>query len=166
MLTLFLPKHAPHAEPQTPRRMPTGWHYHSDEVGSDALEDNRDTPREATLCVVCLATPRAGTPLIFSPLPLLQALIVATIQVDIDESFVKQNKKRISRWQSGLITSAVTTQVPDLLARPSRAARHHPLHEHLTPRSACRCDSTPKLMGEGEGSRRSKATGEWVPTRM
>ena len=33
-----------------------------------------------------------------------QAPIVATIQVDIDESLLKQNKKRISRRQSGLIT--------------------------------------------------------------
>ncbi|KAN0131166.1 hypothetical protein V8E53_011058 [Lactarius tabidus] len=38
------------------------------------------------------------------PHPLLQAPIVATIQVDIDESLLKQNKKRISRQQSGFIT--------------------------------------------------------------
>ena len=39
-----------------------------------------------------------------SPPPqLLQAPIVATIQVDIDESLLKSNKKRISRRQSGLI---------------------------------------------------------------
>ncbi|KAN0131155.1 hypothetical protein V8E53_011047 [Lactarius tabidus] len=35
---------------------------------------------------------------------LLQAPIVATIQADIDESLLKQNKKRISQRQSGLIT--------------------------------------------------------------
>jgi hypothetical protein len=39
-----------------------------------------------------------------SPPPHLQAPIVATIRVDIDESLLKQNKKRISRRQSGLIT--------------------------------------------------------------
>jgi hypothetical protein len=39
-----------------------------------------------------------------SPPPILQAPIDATIQVDIDESLLKQNKKHISRRQSGLIT--------------------------------------------------------------
>ncbi|KAF8267192.1 hypothetical protein EI94DRAFT_1802042 [Lactarius quietus] len=36
--------------------------------------------------------------------PLLQAPIVATIQVNIDKSLLKQGKKRISRRQSSLIT--------------------------------------------------------------
>ena len=47
----------------------------------------------------------------FLPPTFLQAPIVATIQVDIDESLLEQNKKRISQRQSGLITigSGTTT---------------------------------------------------------
>jgi hypothetical protein len=73
------------------------------EEDEDVLEDyrfqkpnTRDMPQEAALYAVCLATPRVGTPLVVPP-SLLQAPIVATIQVDIDESLLKQNKKRMSR---------------------------------------------------------------------
>jgi hypothetical protein len=57
----------------------------------------RDTPQEAALYVVCLATPCAARPRVSLPpvYPILQAPIVATIQVNIDESLLKQNEERI-----------------------------------------------------------------------
>ena len=78
------PDASPHANwPAQPPRFP--------EISGedeDVLEENRcqshHTPREAALYVECLATPRAGT-----PFPLPQAPIVATTQVDIDESLLK-----------------------------------------------------------------------------
>ena len=81
-----------------------------DEVGSDALEDDRcQSPTPVTRRKKPRSTPSASHPHVLarqsSPTPpVLQAPIVATIQVDIDESLLKQNKKRISRRQSGLIT--------------------------------------------------------------
>ncbi|KAF8264664.1 hypothetical protein EI94DRAFT_1779516 [Lactarius quietus] len=79
-------------------------------AGSDVLEDDRcqsptpvtrrKKPRSTTSSVHTHVLARQSSP---TP-PLLQAPIVATIQVDIDESLLKQGKKRISRRQSGLIT--------------------------------------------------------------
>ena len=65
------------------------------------------TPQEATLYVdVRLATPRA---------------------VDIDELLLKQNRKCISRRQSGLLLSAAATRARVLLlVRPPRAVRAPP----------------------------------------
>ena len=45
----------------------------------------RHTPQEAVFYVDCIATPRACTALPFPP-AVVQAPIVATIQVDIDRS--------------------------------------------------------------------------------
>ena len=63
----------------------------------------RHMPQEAAFHVDCIAAPRAGTTLPFPP-AVLQAPIVATIQVDIGQSLLKQNKKRISQRQRGRIT--------------------------------------------------------------
>jgi hypothetical protein len=83
--------------------------FEEDEAGSDALEDGRaqspspvtrrKKPR-STSSPHMLARTSSPTP------PVLPAPIIATIQVDIGESFLKQTKKRISRRQSGLITVA------------------------------------------------------------
>jgi hypothetical protein len=83
--------------------------FEEDEAGSDALEDDRaqsptpitrrKKPRSTTSSLPhMLARPSSPTP------PGLPAPIIATIQVDINESLLKQSKKRISRRQSGLIS--------------------------------------------------------------
>jgi hypothetical protein len=80
------------------------------EEDEDAPEDNRcQSPTPVTRRKKPRSTSSASQPHVLarpssSPPPFLQAPIVATIQVDIDESLLKQNKKRISRRQSGLIT--------------------------------------------------------------
>ena len=81
---------------------------------------------EASLYVdVRLATPRAGTPHPF-PSHTPTRSDMATIQVDIEELLLKQNKKRISRRQSGLSLSATATRARALLVRPPRAVRAPP----------------------------------------
>ncbi|KAH9053746.1 hypothetical protein EDB87DRAFT_1780383 [Lactarius vividus] len=84
--------------------------FEEDEAGSDALEEDRPQsptpvtrrkkPRSAssTSHPHLLVRPSSPTP------PTLPSPIVATIQVDINESLLKQTKKRISRRQSGLIS--------------------------------------------------------------
>ena len=90
--------------------------FEEDEARSDASEDDRcQSPTPVTRRKKPRSTPSVSHPTHVlarqsSPPPqLLQAPIVATIQVDIDESLLKLNKKRISRRQSGLInvTNAV-----------------------------------------------------------
>ena len=103
--------------------MPTDWRaprfaeiFKEDEAGSDAPEDDRCqsptlvTRRKKLRSISSVSHPTHVLTRQSSPPPqLLQAPIVATIQVDIDESLLKSNKKRISRRQSGLInvTNAV-----------------------------------------------------------
>jgi len=83
--------------------------FEEDEAGSDALEEDgsqsptpvtrRRKPRSTSSSRPHLPTPTV--PLL--PPQNLPAPIVATIQVDINESLLKQGKRRISRRQSGLI---------------------------------------------------------------
>jgi hypothetical protein len=83
--------------------------FEEDEAGSDALEEDgsqsptpvtrRKKPRSTSSSRPLLPTPTV--PLL--PPKNLPAPIVATIQVDINESLLKQGKRRISRRQSGLI---------------------------------------------------------------
>jgi hypothetical protein len=81
--------------------------FEEDEAGSDALaEDGSQSPTP----VMRRKKPRSASSSSHSAAPAptvsLQTLpppIVATIQVDISESLLKQGKKRISRRQSGLI---------------------------------------------------------------
>ncbi|KAH9069341.1 hypothetical protein EDB83DRAFT_2374595 [Lactarius deliciosus] len=84
--------------------------FEEDEAGSDAPEEvrpqsptpvtRRKKPRSTSSSSHphLLARPSSPTP------PALPPPIVATIQVDINESLLKQTKKRISRRQSGLIS--------------------------------------------------------------
>ncbi|KAI0294664.1 hypothetical protein B0F90DRAFT_1755372 [Multifurca ochricompacta] len=88
--------------------------FEEDEAGSDALEEDgsqsptpvlrRKKPRSTSSSSSRLpVSARATSP---PSVPTLPMPIVATIQVDIDESILKQGKKRISRRQSGLINVA------------------------------------------------------------
>ena len=78
-----------------------------DEAGSDALaEDGSQSPtpiirRKKSRSTSSSSRAPAPAPTVFPPT--LPPPIVATIQVDINESLLKQGKKRISRRQSGLI---------------------------------------------------------------
>ncbi|KAI0261795.1 hypothetical protein BC834DRAFT_894867 [Gloeopeniophorella convolvens] len=79
-----------------------------DEAGSDVVEEDRaqsPTPvaRRKKVRTTSSSSRLSNPPRVSSPPPALAAPIVATIQVDIDESLLKQGKKRISRRQSGLI---------------------------------------------------------------
>ncbi|KAI9453898.1 hypothetical protein BJY52DRAFT_1205372 [Lactarius psammicola] len=84
--------------------------FEEDEAGSDALEEDRpQSPTPVTRRKKPRSTSSSSHPHVLtrpsSPTPpVLTPLIAATIQVDIDESLLKQNKKRISRRQSGLIS--------------------------------------------------------------
>ena len=81
--------------------------FEEDEAGSDALaEDGSQSPtpvmrRKKSRSTSSSSRAPAPAPTV-SP-PTLPPPIVATIQVDINESLLKQGKKRISRRQSGLI---------------------------------------------------------------
>ena len=81
-----------------------------DEAGSDALEDDRcQSPTPISRRKKPRSTSSSSHPHVLArpsspPPPILPPPIVATIQVDIDESFLKQTKKRMSRRQSGLIS--------------------------------------------------------------
>jgi hypothetical protein len=98
------------------------------------------------------------------PPPSPTAPIIATIQVDINESLLKQSKKRISWRQSGLISrSAAETRVL-VLARPG-VVRPPLLREHPAPRSARRCGAMLGLQRKKKSMRRSTDTGQRMPTR-
>ena len=81
--------------------------FEEDEAGSDALAEGGSqspTPvmrRKKSRSTSSSSRAPAPAPTV-SP-PTLSPPIVATIQVDINESLLKQGKKRISRRQSGLI---------------------------------------------------------------
>jgi hypothetical protein len=81
--------------------------FEEDEAGSDALaEDGSQSPTPVMRRKKSRSTPsssRAPAPARTVSPPTLPPPIVATIQVDINESLLKQGKKRISRRQSGLI---------------------------------------------------------------
>lgn len=81
--------------------------FEEDEAGSDApAEDGSQSPTPVMRRKKPRSTSSSSRPPVPSPTvspPMLPLPIVATIQVDINESFIKQGKKRISRRQSGLI---------------------------------------------------------------
>ena len=81
--------------------------FEEDEAGSDALaEDGSQSPTPVMRRKKSHSTSsssRAPAPVPTVSHPTLPPPIVATIQVDINESLLKQGKKRISRRQSGLI---------------------------------------------------------------
>ncbi|KAI0255177.1 hypothetical protein BJV78DRAFT_1358803 [Lactifluus subvellereus] len=110
-----IPGISPHANRLArPPRVPEI--FEEDEAGSDALgEDRSHSPTPITRrkkprtisSSSCPLTPALAA----SPLhrPALAVPIVATIQVDIDESLLRHGTKRISRRQSGLINVASST---------------------------------------------------------
>jgi hypothetical protein len=83
--------------------------FEEDEAGSDAHDEDgsqsptlvirRKKPRSTSSSRPQLPAPTVPHP----PPPIHPPPIIATIQVDINESLLKQGKKRISRRQSGLI---------------------------------------------------------------
>jgi hypothetical protein len=144
----------------------------------EICEEDEDAPKDNNRCqsptpVTRRKKPRSTSsasqhhvlarPSSFPP-PLLQVPIVATIQVDIDESLLRQNKKRIS-WPV-LSRSVAATQALDLLAPPPRAARHPLPCEHLAPCSARRYGGTLDLQKRKKSTQRSTDTGELVWTMM
>jgi len=144
--------------------------FEEDEAGSDALEDDRaQSPSPVTRCKKprstssphMLARPSSPTP------PVLPVPIIATIQVDIGESFPKQSEKRISRRQSGLITVAnsVGSGNSSSGSSSSRGRAASPLREHLAPRSARRCGAMPGLQRKKKSMRPSMDTDQLKPTR-
>ena len=152
--------------------MPTSWHDHHDflrysketKMHLKRIPVNaRHTPQEVALYIDCLTTPRAGTPLLPTP-AVLQATIVVTIRVDIHESLLKQNKKRISWWLRGLITvgSGNLSSSPTSSLTKSRITS--PLREHLSPRSARRHGAQLGLRKREKNMRRSMDPGKWMST--
>ena len=100
------PSASPHANRLArPPRVPEI--FEEDEAGSDALvEDGSQSPTPVMRRKKSRSTPsssRAPAPAPIVSLATSPPPIVATIQVDINESLLKQGKKRISRRQSGLI---------------------------------------------------------------
>jgi hypothetical protein len=81
--------------------------FEEDEAGSDApAEDGSQSPTPVMRRKKSRSTSsssRASAPALTVSPPTIPPPIVATIQVDINESLLKQGKKRISRRQSGLI---------------------------------------------------------------
>ena len=83
--------------------------FEEDEAGSDALaEDGSQSPtpvvrRKKSRSTSSSSSSRAPAPAVVVSPPTLPPPIIATIQVDINESLLKPGKKRISRRQSGLI---------------------------------------------------------------
>lgn len=81
--------------------------FEEDEAGSDApAEDGSQSPTPVMRRKKSRSTSsssRAPAPALTVSPPMIPPPIVATIQVDINESLLKQGKKRISRRQSGLI---------------------------------------------------------------
>ena len=119
----------------------------------DIFEEDADAPRDNNRCQCParhkrpLPTPTSASRphVLVRPIPspptLLQASIVATIQVDIDELLLKQNKKRISRRQSGLSLSAAATRARVLLVHPPRAVRAPPRTPSLVFGPPLRCSA-------------------------
>jgi hypothetical protein len=100
------PSASPHANRLArPPRVPEI--FEEDEAGSDAFAEDRSqspTPvmrRKKSRSTSSSSRVPAPAPIV-SP-PTLPLPIVATIQVDINESLLKHGKKRVSRRQSGLI---------------------------------------------------------------
>jgi hypothetical protein len=119
--------------------------FEEDEAGSDALQDDRSqspTPvrRKKPRSISSsshphmLARPSSPTP------PVLSAPIVATIQVDIDESFLKQGKKRISRRQSAVGIGSGNSSSGSSSSR-GRATSPPPRAPSLAFGSPLRCDA-------------------------
>ena len=95
------------------------------------------------------------------PLILLQAPIVAIIQVDIDD---RRTRNVYRGGRAALSPPAGATRALVLLpALPPRVARCLPLREHLAPRSARRYGAQIKRK---KNMRRSMDTGECMSTRM
>jgi hypothetical protein len=100
------PDASPHANRLArPPRVPEI--FEEDEAGSDALaEDGSQSPTPVMRRKKPRSTSSSSRVPVPAPTvspPTLPPPIVATIQVDINESLLKQGKKRISRRQSGLI---------------------------------------------------------------
>lgn len=106
------PNISPHANRLArPPRVPEI--FEEDEAASDGLGEDgshsptpitrRKKPRTTSSSSCSLAPALAASP---SPRPALAVPIVATIQVDINESLLRHGTKRISRRQSGLINVA------------------------------------------------------------
>jgi hypothetical protein len=105
---VFNPDASPHVNRLArPPRVPEI--FEEDEGGSDVLEEDGSqspTPvprRKKPRSTSSSSRPQLPTPTAPLPHQNLRAPIVATIHVDINESLLKQGKKRISRRQSGLI---------------------------------------------------------------
>jgi hypothetical protein len=100
------PDASPHANRLArPPRVPEI--FEEDEAGSDALaEDGSQSPTPVMRRKKQRSTSSSSRPPVPAPTvspPTLSPSIVATIQVDINETLLNQGKKRISRRQSGLI---------------------------------------------------------------
>jgi hypothetical protein len=145
--------------------------FKEEDVVSDAVEDYRyQSPTPVTRRKKPRSTSSASqlhvpAPSSSSP-PLLQAPIAATIQVDIDESLLKQNKKRISRRQSSPITVGSGNSSSGSTSSSTRAARHPPFREPLAPCSARHYGGTLDLRKRKKSTQRSMETGELIWMRM
>jgi hypothetical protein len=124
------PDASPHANRLArPPRVPEI--FEEDEAGSDALgEDGSHSPTPITrrkkprsISSRALASALTASP---PPGPALAVPIVATIQVDIDESLLRHGTKRISRRQSGLINVASSSGSGSSSSSRSRAASPPP----------------------------------------
>ena len=142
------------------------------EAESDALEDDdrcqRPTPvtrRKQTHSTPSVSHPTHVLVRQSSPPPqLLQAPIVATSQVDIDESLLKSNKKRISRRQSDLIsvTNAVGTghSSSGSTSSSTKSRATSPSPRAPAPHSDRRRSAMPDLQKRKKSIRRFMDTGE------
>jgi hypothetical protein len=125
------PDASPHANRiARPPRVPEI--FEEDEADSDAPVDDRThsptpiTRRKKPRSISSsrpLASAVAASPL---PGPALAVPIVATIQVDIDESLLRHGTKRIARRQSGLINVASSSGSGSSTSSRSRAASPSP----------------------------------------
>jgi hypothetical protein len=107
--------------------------FEEDEGDSDALVDDRSRsptpitrrkkPRSISSSSRPAASAVAASP---RPGPPLAVPIVATIQVDIDESLLRHGTKRIARRQSGLINVASSSGSGSSTSSRSRAASPSP----------------------------------------
>jgi hypothetical protein len=82
--------------------------FEEDEAGSDALEEDASQSPIPVMRRNKSRSTSSSSPLVLASVisttpPTVPAPIVATIQVDINETLLKHGKKRISRRQSGLI---------------------------------------------------------------
>jgi hypothetical protein len=107
--------------------------FEEDEAGSDApVEDGSQSPTPVMRRKKSRSTPsssRAPAPALTVSPPMIPPPIVATIQVDINESLLKQGKKRISRRQSGLInvTSSSSSVSSSSASSSSKGRKASPL---------------------------------------